>query len=272
MKQVVTFILFIFGVFFISCLFINTKCFARFPQTQTINVAQTKTVLKFATEATYPPFEYFTPEGKIQGFDIDVMNAVCKEIGVTCTITHQPFDSLIPSLKLGKFDAIIAAMAITPERAKQVDFTNPYYIDTVHFVAAKKSKLIISNAGLQGKIIGVQGGTTFQHYVQDMYGNIVKIKPYESNEQGLLDLKNGRIDAYFCDTPFITQWLERDNNDKDYTIVGKPIESQKYFGSGNGIAVKKGNKELLDALNKAIAKLKADGTLKKLEQEYFGTK
>jgi len=254
----------------ISFFTINTQCFARFPQTETIGFSQTKTIIKFATEATYPPFEYFTPEGKIQGFDIDVMNAVCKEIGATCTITHQPFDSLIPSLKLGKFDAIIAAMAITDKRAKQVDFTNPYYIDTVHFVAAKKSKLVISNDGLKGKAIGVQGGTTFQQYVKDIYGNIVKIKPYESNEQGLLDLKNGRIDAYFCDTPFITQWLKKGNN-KDYTIVGKPIESQKYFGSGNGIAVKKGNKELLDALNKAIVKLKADGTLKKLEQKYFGT-
>lgn len=268
MKQLVTFTL---GILFISCLLVNTKCFARFSQTKVVNVAQTKTVLKFATEATYPPFEYFTPEGKIQGFDIDVMNTVCKKIGATCTITHQPFDSLIPSLKLGKFDAIIAAIAITAKRAKQVDFTNPYYIDTVHFVAAKKSKLVISKTGLKGKAVGVQGGTTFQHYVQDMYGNIVKIKPYESNEQGLLDLKNDRIDAYFCDTPFIMQWLKK-GNDKDYAIVGKPIESQKYFGSGNGIAVKKDNKELLEALNKAIAKLKADGTLKELEQKYFGTK
>ncbi|MGD9108477.1 MAG: lysine/arginine/ornithine ABC transporter substrate-binding protein [Gammaproteobacteria bacterium] len=243
----------------ISCVFgiiISTNCIAKI------------TNINFATEATYPPFEYFTPNGKIQGFDIDVMNAVCKEIGAACTITHQPFDSLIPSLKLGKFDAVIAALAITAERAKQVDFTNPYYIDTVHFVAAKKSKLVISNDGLKGKIIGVQGGTTFQKYIKDIYGNIVKIKPYESNEQGLLDLKNERIDAYFCDTPFIMQWFKK-GNDKDYAIVGKPIENQKYFGDGNGIAVKKGNKKLLGALNKAIAKLKANGTLKKLEQKYF---
>lgn len=237
--------------------------------TSTNSIAKTKAI-KFATEATYPPFEHVTPSGKIQGFDIDVMNALCKEIGATCTITNQPFDSLIPSLQLGKFDAVIGAIAITKERAKQVDFTNPYYFDTVSFVKTKDSKLAISESGLKGKAIGVQGGTTFERYLEDTYGNLVKIKLYASNEEALLDLKNGRLDAFLGDTPFIIQRLKK-GNDQSLEITGKPIDNQKYFGSGDGIAVKKGNKVLLHSLNEALTKIKSNGVLNKIEQHYFGT-
>lgn len=235
-----------------------------------INCSAAIAAVKFATEATYPPFEHVTSDGKIQGFDIAVMNALCKEIGAACTIVNQPFDSLIPSLKLGKFDALIGALAITAERAQQVDFTRPYYVTTVNFVAAQASQVTISASGLKDKIIGVQSGTTFERYVEETYGSNVKIKLYASNEDGLLDLKNGRIDTYFCDTPFIAQWLKK-GNEKEFKIMGQPIVDQKYFGNGNGIAVKKGNAELLNALNKALAKIKANGTLKQLEHNYFGT-
>lgn len=227
------------------------------------------TTIKFATEATYPPFEHVTADGKIKGFDIAVMHALCKTIGASCTISNQPFDSLIPSLQLGKFDAIIGALAITEVRAKQVAFTNPYYQDSVSFVKAKSTKLVISLADLKGKAIGVQGGTTFEHYLEDTYGDIVNIKLYASNEQALLDLESGRLDAFLGDTPFVMQWLKK-GNAKNYAIVGKPITDQKYFGKGDGIAVKKDNKELLTALNKALAKIKANGVLPKLVKQYLG--
>ena len=251
MKQLTSFLL------LIGALVIFTNAFAKI------------TTIHFATEATYPPFEYVTPNGNIEGFDVDVMNALCKEVNATCTITNQPFDSLIPTLQLGKFDALIGAIEITPARAAQVDFTNPYYFDTVSFVKSKNSAFTISDSALKGKTVGVQGGTTFEHYLDDAYGNVVNVKLYASNEEALLDLQNGRLDAFLGDTPFIMQWLKKGNN-KNYEIVGKPIVNKKYFGAGNGIAVKKGNKELLITLNKAIAKIKANGSLNKIEQKYFG--
>ena len=245
----------------ITLLFIPVLLISAYGNIKTIN---------FATEATYPPFEYFSPAGKIQGFDVDVMNALCKQIGAKCTITHQPFDSLIPSLKLGKFDAVIASLGITPARKKQVDFTVPYYFNTASFVAAKSANLTISKTGLKGKTIGVQSGTTFAAYLNDVYGNMVTIKTYSSNEDALLDLKNGRIDTFLGDTPLSILWLKKPGN-SSFAIIGKPIVSQKYFGSGDGIAVKKGNTQLLQALNKAIAKIKANGTLAKIQQKYFKT-
>ena len=84
------------------------------------------TTINFATEATYPPFEFMTPDGKINGFDVEIMDAICQKIEATCTVKNQPFDSLIPSLQLGKFDGIYGALNITAERAKQVDFTMPF--------------------------------------------------------------------------------------------------------------------------------------------------
>lgn len=90
--------------------------------------------IRFATEASYPPFESIDANNKIVGFDVDLANALCKEIDATCTFTNQAFDSLIPSLKFRRFDAVMAGMDITPEREKQVLFTTPYYENSALFV------------------------------------------------------------------------------------------------------------------------------------------
>lgn len=224
--------------------------------------------IKFATEATYPPFEYVTPAGGIQGFDIDVAKALCKELKAQCTFTNQPFDSLIPSLKVGKFDAIIAAMAITSERQKEVDFTAAYYNNTVSFVAAKNSTLEISAAGLKGKTVGVQAGTTFEQYLQKKYAGNVKVNTYASEESAFLDLAAGRVDAVMGDTPLVEQWI-KEHGMSQYQIIGKPVKDEMYFGKGDGIAIKKGNAELLSALNQALKAIKANGEYTKIKAHYF---
>lgn len=90
-------------------------------------LATTKETIRFATEATYAPFESIDANNNIVGFDIDLANAICKKLDANCTFTHQSFDSLIPSLKMRRFDALIAGIDITPERQKQVNFTDTYY-------------------------------------------------------------------------------------------------------------------------------------------------
>lgn len=223
----------------------------------------------FATEATYPPFEFLDSAGKMQGFDIDMANALCAKMNVKCVILNQGFDSLIPALQLGKIDAIIAAMNITPEREKQVDFTSPYYMNTVSLVAAKNKNLSLDPKDLTGKVIGVQAGTTLGQYLQNKYGNKVKVQSYASEESAFLDLTSGRIDAVLGDTPLISQWLKKNN--QNYTLVGQPIDDSHYFAGGYGIAVKKGNAALLQQLNEAIVKIKNDGTYEKIINKNFGT-
>lgn len=225
--------------------------------------------LKIATEATYPPFEYVDPNGQMQGFDVDVMKAMCLQMKVKCHFVNQPWDSLIPSLKMGKFDVLMGAIAITSPREKQVSFTNPYYQSSVSMVASKNAHLSLKKQSLKGKKIGVQGGTTFDIYLQEMYGPLITISRYPSEENALLDLQSGRIDAVVGDTPLIQQWL-KNHGGKLYHIVGHPITDVKYFGKGDGFAVKKDNLALLSKLNKALSEIKSNGAYAAIVKHYFG--
>ncbi|ACJ18825.1 arginine ABC transporter substrate-binding protein [Coxiella burnetii] len=241
--------------YFVSCLFVSP-------------VFATDTI-KFATEATYPPYVYMGPSGQVEGFGADIVKAVCKQMQAVCTISNQPWDSLIPSLKLGKFDALFGGMNITTARQKEVDFTDPYYTNSVSFIADKNKPLTLSKQGLKGKIIGVQGGTTFDSYLQDSFGNSITIQRYPSEEDALMDLTSGRVDGVVGDTPLIKQWLKQ-NGRREYVLIGKPVNDPNYFGKGVGIAVKKGNQALLLKLNKALAAIKANGVYAAIVQKYFG--
>ena len=226
--------------------------------------------LQFATEATYPPFEYIDQSGKIKGFDIDIAKALCTQMQRQCEFHNAPWDSLIPSLKLGKYDALIGAMAITAERKQQVAFTNPYYMDTVSFVAPMSEKLQVTPAGMKGKTIGVQGGTVLQQYLQSTYGSAVSVKTYASQEQALMDLQAGRVDAVLGDTPLVKTWLKQQKG-STYGVAGKPITDKKYFGQGFGIAVNKDNTQLVQQLNTALAAIKKNGQYQKIVTQYFGS-
>ncbi|MEM9244096.1 MAG: transporter substrate-binding domain-containing protein [Pseudomonadota bacterium] len=225
--------------------------------------------LVWATEATYPPFESTNAQGKIVGMDIDIANAICQQMKTTCQFVNAPWDSLIPSLKLGKFDIIFGGMNITPARAKQVSFTQAYYTAPAEVVAAKGAKLSLSQSGLKGKTIGTQKGNTFQFYLQHTYGSSIDIKTYASVQQAFIDLKNGRLDAVMSDQPTVQHWLEENNHKQHYQVVGNPIHDKQYFGAGYGIAVKKGNTVLLNKLNKAIAALKQNGKLSAIINKYM---
>jgi len=135
--------------------------------------------IKFAMEATYPPFESIDTDGNIIGFDIDIANNICKKINAKCSFINAPWDSLIPGLKLGKFNAIISALAITSERAKQVAFSQAYYFDTASFVGSKINPIETTSAGLLGKSIGVQGGTAMENYMRGFYSDKkINVKAY----------------------------------------------------------------------------------------------
>jgi arginine transport system substrate-binding protein len=227
-------------------------------------------VIHFATEATYPPFEFINAAGQIQGFDIDIAKALCKKMRTNnCFFSNQAFNSLIPSLKLGKFDAIISALGITQERQKQVAFTDSYYEPASSFIAPLAKHYTL--AMIPGKIVGVQTGSTMEIYLQDKYGNKVQKKTYPSIQDAFLDLIAGRVDVVLADTPIANDWLKQENHHESYGIVDKPIVDAAHFGAGFGIAVRKDEKELLDALNKALVEIKKDGTYEKIYKQYFGT-
>ena len=219
--------------------------------------------IRFATEASYPPFESIDANNKIVGFDVDLANALCKEIDATCTFTNQAFDSLIPSLKFRRFDAVMAGMDITPEREKQVLFTTPYYDNSALFVGQQGKYTSIEQ--LKGKKVGVQNGTTHQKFIMDKHPEVTTV-PYDSYQNAKLDLQNGRIDGVFGDTAVVTEWLK--DNPK-LAAVGDKVTDKDYFGTGLGIAVRQGNTELQQKFNAALEKVKKDGTYETIYNKWF---
>lgn len=219
--------------------------------------------INFASSATYPAFESLDASNQIVGFDIDLAKALCTQMKAECTFTNNPFDSLIPALKFRKYDAVISGMDITPERAKQVAFTAPYY-DNSAVVIAKKGAYNSFDA-LKGKRIGMENGTTHQKYIQDKHPE-VKAVAYDSYQNAFIDLKNGRIDGVFGDTAVVNEWLK---TSPQLGTVGEKTTDPEYFGTGLGIAVRKDNPELLKKLNAALAAIKADGTYQKISEKWF---
>lgn len=219
--------------------------------------------IRFATEASYPPFEFVGDDNKIQGFDVDLANALCKEMNATCTFSNQAFDSLIPGLKFRRYEAVMAGMDITPERQQQVTFSQPYYDNSALFIA-QKGKVADINA-LKGKRVGVQNGTTHQKYLLDQHKDVTTV-PYDSYQNAILDLKSGRLDAVFGDTAVVNEWLKQ--NDQLAT-VGSSVTDKNYFGIGLGIAVRQGNDALVKRFNDALDKVKQDGTYQSIYNKWF---
>lgn len=235
----------------LACLGLSTISFAKEP------------TIRFATEASYPPFEYIDANNEIQGFDIDLAKAICQSIQEDCTFTHQAFDSLIPSLKFRRFDALVAAIDVTPERQQQVLFSNIYYNNAAIFIANKEQAANITD--FKDKKIGVQNGTTHQKYLAEKHPE-ASIVTYSSYQNAILDLKSGRLNAVFGDTAVIAEWLKSDDT---LTTVGKDITDPDYFGTGMAIAVRKNNTELMTKFNQGLQTIKDNGTYQTIYNKWF---
>ena len=220
--------------------------------------------IKFAMEATYEPFEYMDENNQIQGFDVDLANALCEEMKATCTFHNQAFDSLIPALKFKRYDAAISAMDITEARLQQVNFSDAYYDNSAAFISIEGK--VADQAALEGKRIGVQNGSTHQSFLLEQMTGVTAV-PYSSYQDAYIDMKNGRIDSVFGDTAVVAEWFKKQDN---LTYVGEQVTNQEYFGNGFGIAVNKSNPELVAQLNTALAAVKANGEYDKIFNKYFG--
>ncbi|WP_348640461.1 ABC transporter substrate-binding protein [Mesorhizobium sp. B1-1-4] len=222
--------------------------------------------IKIGTEGAYPPFNTITPDGKVEGFDIDIANALCAQMKVECEIVTQDWDGIIPALQAKKFDAIIASMSITEERKKQVAFTHKYYTTPLSLVALKDSDIASTEpAALTGKTVGAQAATTQANYAQDVYGKAgAEAKLYPTQEEAITDLQNGRLDAVLSDKFVLMDWMKK-ASDGCCKMVGdvKGTETEA------GIAVRLEDTALRDKLNAAIDAIVADGTYKKIQDKYF---
>jgi lysine-arginine-ornithine-binding protein len=227
--------------------------------------------VRVGTEGAYPPFNFFDSNQQLQGFDIDIAKALCDKMKVECDFVAQDWDGIIPALLANKYDAIIASMTITEERKKTVDFTNRYYRTGAHFVASKSSNIKdVSPGALKGKTLGAQSATTHSSYLEDIYQRAgAQLKLYGTQDEANADLAAGRLDAVLADKIVLLDWLNKGGEATCCQFVGDDIKDSKYFGEGQGIAVRKEDADLKEMFNKAIDQIRADGTYEKINSKYF---
>jgi polar amino acid transport system substrate-binding protein len=218
--------------------------------------------LKMGIEAAYPPFNNKDASGNVVGFDVDVGNALCAKMKVTCEIVTSDWDGIIPALNAKKFDFLISSMSITDERKQAVDFTDPYYSNKLQFIAPKNVDLKTDADSLKGKVIGAQRATLSGTWLEDNRPG-VEVKLYDTQENAYLDLTSGRLDAILADKYVNYEWLKSDAG-KGFEFKGDPVEESDKIG----IAVRKGD-ALREKLNAALKEIIADGTYKRINDKYF---
>jgi lysine-arginine-ornithine-binding protein len=225
--------------------------------------------LRIGVEGAYPPFSEIGPDGKLKGFEIELVQAYCAEMKAQCTLVQQDFDGLIPALQSRKVDAIFASVSITEERQKVIAFSRPYYNTPARLIAKVGANLQPTAAGLKGKKIGVQRGTTHETYATQHFTQS-EIVRYGSQDQVFLDLRSGRIDATLMDAPAGDFGFLKKPEGKGFAFSGGPILDDKIFGVGTGVGLRKADEATLGKkFNAAIEALQANGGFKKLADKYF---
>jgi polar amino acid transport system substrate-binding protein len=234
-----------------------------------ISSAEAAEKLKIGTEGAYPPFNFIDTAGKIGGFDVDIGLALCAKMQVECEVVAQDWDGIIPGLIAKKYDMIIASMFITPERKKEVSFSDPYYLAAMTHVAKKGAGITeFTNEAMKGKVIGAQSGTTQADFIAATYPD-AEIKLYPTQDETNLDMANGRLDMQVGDMLPMLNWVTKSEDGKCCELIGTPITDPKFVGEGVGIAVRQADNDLREKLNKALADIRADGTYKTINDKYF---
>ncbi|MBC6972629.1 ABC transporter substrate-binding protein [Bacillus sp. Xin] len=215
---------------------------------------------RYAMSGLYKPFNFKENDGKLVGFDVEIGEALAKKMGMKPVPVTNPWETLIQGLKAKKYDVILGSMAITEERLKAVNFSNPYYRSGAQTFVTKKNNSISSAEDLKGKKVGVVKASTFKTLVAKQTDQITE---YDSDITALMDLEPGRVDAVITDQMVGLRMIkEGKSNIKE---AGKPLNLDEM-----GIAIRKDDKEMVKKVNKALDEIIKDGTYEKISKKWFG--
>ena len=226
--------------------------------------------IRFLTELDYPPFDYAGTDGNPAGFNVDLARLLCAEINTTCTIQARRFDLLLDALndKSGG-DAVIASIAANAATRRQADFTDPYYRTPARFVARTDSPIRdVLPELVEGKKIAVVAGTAHEAFLKEMFTE-AELHPYPNAAAAREALRNKEVDLLFGDGISLAFWLNGSDSNGCCAFRGGPYLESRYFGEGIGIAVKRGNDLLRQALNWALFRLWEKGSYTDLWLRYF---
>ena len=239
------------------------------------NAASAQEKLTVGSDCTYYPWNYKDATGVLKGYDIDVANEIGRRLKAEVDFVCLKFDGLLPALLAGRFDMIASSLSITEDRRQKIDFSVPYRLSIGQFVASKSKKLQLFNAdntvnkaAFKNVRFGIQRASTYDRWFQNVVPEATVVR-YEGAEATYMDLKAGRVDAVMTNP--LTAYLEFLSKPEGagYEAVGPQITDVKYFGTGAGIGMRKGNEALRKRVDAAIVEMKEDGTLDKFSKVYF---
>lgn len=222
--------------------------------------------LRVATNAVFPPFEFHDSKtGGMQGYEVDLITAMAKVMGRELKLEQMGFDAIIPAILSGTIDAGASGFSVTPERAKRVNFTMPFYKSGLTILVAKGSEGAIKGFDdLKGKKISVQIGTTSQSYAKKIEG--AQVSTFNSAGDAILNLIGGNCDAVINDKP-VTDYILAQNK----SLAAKTVHLPAMASADDfAMVTAKSNAALRDEMNAAMRQLKADGTFDKIYEKWFG--
>jgi polar amino acid transport system substrate-binding protein len=225
--------------------------------------------IRFLTDIDYPPFDFAGADGNPAGFNVDLARLLCAEINAICTVQARRFDLLLAALNSNQGDAVIASIAPTAEARQRADFTDPYYRTPARFVARIESPIRdVEPEAVEGKKIAVVAGTAHEAFLKELFTE-AEIKPYANDEAARQALRNKDVDLLFGDGISLAMWLNGSDSGGCCAFRSGPYLESRFFGEGVGIAVKRGNDLLRQALNWALFRQWEKGTYADLWLRYF---
>jgi len=214
------------------------------------------------SDTSFVPFEFYE-DGEYVGFDIDLINAVADEVGFEIEMETTNFDGIIPGLQTGSFDIAIAGISIREDRKESVDFSDPYYESGLSIGVHIDNDDIHDIDDLEGKTIATRLGSTSADYIEENIEG-AEANQYEQLDQAYLAVENGSVDAILYDAPNVAYYIQTQGEDS-LKMVGDLYQAENY-----GIAISKGQEELVDAINDALSTLRDDGTYDEIYEKWFG--
>lgn len=242
---------------------IMTGCSGKESSSEAGGDSQEQEVLTVAMELAYPPFETKDEQGNPSGVSVDFMKDFGEYIGKEIRIENISFDGLIPSLQTGKADMVMSSMTITEERKETVDFSEPYANALLAVLTNKDSQITsVDDLNQEGKKVAVKTGSTGYLYAQEHLKN-AEIIALQDESACVMEVSQGKADGFIYDQ--LTIYRNWQNNLDTTNAVFIPFQDVEPWG----IAVKKGNTELLDQLNEFIETYREDGGFEKLTEKYL---
>ncbi len=225
--------------------------------------------LKFGVAAEpYPPFSSKDASGTWVGWEIDLMNVLCTQMGEKCELVEVAWDGIIPALTSKQIDVIFSSMSITGERKQTIDFSNMYYNTPTVMIGTKNGDMDISPEHLKGKTIGVQVSTVHQNYVQKYFSAGSTIKTYQTQDEANQDLAAGRLDIVQADGSALDAFLATEQGAACCELKGQVPDDLEVLGEGVGAGIRKEDTAIKDKINAAIAELAKAGKFEEITNKY----